>query len=183
MNPTLLGKCSCCVLLGGSLFAFLSGCKVQKTGEGENKKVDIETPMGSLHVNTQVDPKDTGMEVYPGATPAEDGDSKHGGNVNIDSSLFGARVVTVKYRSSDPPEKLLEFYRKQLKSFGEVTECRGKVTFVNGRMLCRTWGSGDETNLVTGDEDRRHVVSVKPDGSGSRFVLLYQQVRREKETQ
>ena len=47
--------------------ALLCGCKVQKQGEGANKKVDIETPVGSLHVNTDVDPRDTGLAVYPGA--------------------------------------------------------------------------------------------------------------------
>jgi len=164
------------------LLAGLSGCKVQKQGEGANKKVDIETPVGSLHVNTQVDPKDTGLDVYPGATPAGDEEKKHAATVAIDSSLFGAKVVAIKYHSDDPPDKLLDFYRKQLKAYGDVTECHGSVSFVHGRMICKD-GSRDETNLVSGTEDHHRVVSVKRDGSGSRFALVYVQTRGEKETQ
>lgn len=162
--------------------ALLCGCKVQKTGEGPNKKVDIETPVGSLHVNTQVDPKDTGLAVYPGATRAEDEEQKHAANLSIDSSLFGLKVVAIKYRSDDPPDKLLDFYRKQLKVYGEITECHGSVTLVHGNMLCEGKGSSEETNLVTGTEERRHIVSVKPEGKGSRFALVYLQTRGEKGT-
>jgi len=167
------------IALAGTLFC---GCKVQKQGEGANKKVDIETPVGSLHVNTQVDPKDTGLAVYPGATRAADEEQKHAANLSIDSSLFGVKVVAIKYHSDDPPDKLLDFYRKQLKAYGEVTECHGSVTFVRGNMTCQNTGTHDETNLVTGAEDRHHVVSVEPEGSGSKFALVYVQARGEKET-
>jgi hypothetical protein len=170
------------MVLAGALLAALAGCTIQKKGEGADKKVDIETPIGSLHVNTQVDPKDTGLAVYPGATRAEEDGSKHAANLSIDSSLFGAKVVAIKYHSDDPPDKLLDFYRKQLKAYGEVTECHGSVTFVHGRMLCENKGLREETNLVTGTEERRHIVSVKPEGKGSRFALVYVQTRGEKGT-
>jgi hypothetical protein len=170
------------VVLAGMLLAGLSGCKVQKKGEGANKKVDIETPVGSLHVNTEVDPKDTGLAVYPGSTRAEDEEKKHAANLSIDSSLFGAKVVAIKYRSGDPPDKLLDFYRKQLKAYGEVAECRGSVSFERGNMRCHETGLREETNLVTGTEERHHIVSVKPEGKGSNFALVYVQTRGEKGT-
>jgi hypothetical protein len=183
MKPSLSQHSLSSVVLLAVLLAALCGCNIQKKNEaGGNKKVDIETPIGSLHVNTQVDPKDTGLAVYPGATRAEEDDSKHAANLSIDSSLFGAKVVAIKYRSDDPPEKLLDFYRKQLKVYGEVTECHGSVTFVHGNMLCENKGARDETNLVTGTEERRHIVSVKPEGGGSRFALVYVQTRGEKGT-
>jgi hypothetical protein len=170
------------VVLAAALLAGLGGCTIQKKGEGGNKKVDIETPIGSLHVNTQVDPKDTGMAVYPGATRAEEADSTHAANLSIDSSLFGAKVVAIKYRSDDPPDKLLDFYRKQLKAYGEVTECHGSISFERGNMRCHETGSRNETNLVTGTEERHHVVSVKPEGKGSKFALVYIQTRGERGT-
>jgi len=171
------------VVLAAVLLAGLCGCKVHKQGEGANKKVDIETPVGSLHVNTQVDPKDTGLEVYPGATRAEDGeDRKHAANLSIDSSVFGAKVVVIKYHSDDPPDKLLDFYRKQLKPYGEVSECHGSVSFDRGNMRCHETGLRGETNLVAGVEERHHIVSVKPDGKGSNFALVYVQTRGEKGT-
>jgi hypothetical protein len=170
------------VALAGALLAGLSGCTIQKKGEGANKKVDIDTPVGSLHVNTQVDPKDTGLAVYPGATRAEDEDRKHAANLSIDSSVFGAKVVAIKYRSDDPPDKLLDFYRKQLKSYGDVSECHGSVSFDRGNMRCHETGSRGETNLVAGVEERHHIVSVKPEGKGSNFALVYVQTRGEKGT-
>ena len=164
------------------MLGVLSGCTVQKKGEGASKKVDIETPLGSLHVNTQVDAKDTGMAVYPGATRAEDDEGKHAANLSIDSSLFGAKVVAIKYRSDDPPDKLLDFYRKQLKIYGEVSECHGNIDLEHGNVRCRPAGPRAETNLVTGTEERQHIVSVKPDGKGSQFALVYVQTRGEKGT-
>ena len=191
MKPFLSRYAFVAAVLAGALLVGLSGCKIQKQGEGANKKVDIETPVGSLHVNTQADPKDTGMAVYPGATPAADEEGKHGANVGIDSSLFGVKIVAVKYHSDDPPEKLLDFYRKQLKSYGDVSECHGSVSFSGGHVVCHQTGSRNETNLVTGanetslvtgTEERHHVVSVKPEGGGSKFALVYIQTRGEKGT-
>jgi hypothetical protein len=164
------------------MLVLLSGCRVQRKGEGANKKVDIETPLGSLHVNTKVDPQDTGMAVYPGATRAEDEEGKHAANLSIDSSLFGAKVVAIKYRSDDPPDKLLDFYRKQLKIYGDVSECRGNIDLEHGTVRCRPGGLRQETNLVTGTEERQHIVSVKPEGKGSQFALVYVQTRGEKGT-
>ena len=169
------------MVLAGTLLAVLCGCTVRKKGEGANKKVDIETPVGNIHVNTQVDPKDTGLAVYPGATRAEEDDSKHAANVSIGSSLFGVKVVAIKYRSDDPPDKLLDFYRKQLKAYGDVSECRGSVSFERGNMRCRG-GPRDETNLVAGVEERHRIVSVKPHGGGSTFALVYVQTRGEEGT-
>lgn len=167
------------MMLVGVLLSGLCSCKVQKKGEGANKKVDIETPLGSLHVNTQVDPQDTGLAVYPGATRAEDDEGKHAAHLSIDSSLFGAKVVAIKYRSNDSPEKLLEFYRKQLRAYGDVSECHGSVSFNHGNMRCHENRLREETSLVSGTEERHHVVSVKPDGSGSKFALVYIQTRGE----
>jgi hypothetical protein len=170
------------VVLAVALLAALCGCTVQKKGEGADKKVDIETPVGSLHVNTQVDPKDTGLAVYPGATRAEDEEKKHAANLSIDSSLFGAKVVAIKYRSDDPPDKLLDFYRKQLKSYGDVSECHGSVSFEKGNMRCHETGLREETNLVAGTEERHHIVSVRSAGDGSKFALVYVETRGERGT-
>jgi len=165
------------------LLAGLSGCKIQKHGEGANKKVDIETPVGSLHVNTQVDPKETGLEVYPGATRTEDEEKKHAANVSLDLAVAGFKMVALKYRSDDPPDKLLDFYRKQLKAYGDVSECHGSITFSGLKMRCDETGLRNETSLAAGTEDRHRIVSVKPEGKGSTFALVYVQTRGERGTQ
>lgn len=178
----LLGVAVAVIMLLG-----LTACSVTKSGEGENKKVNIETPMGSLKVNTQVDPKDTGLEVYPGARRAPDEAHDHSGaNVNIDSSLFGVKVVALKYESDDPPEKLLDFYRKQLKPFGQITECHGNIDFRaphgEQQVHCNESGDRKQVQLAVGNENRHRLVSVKPRDKGSEFALVHVQTRGEKGT-
>jgi len=164
-----------CVVLLLATAALLLGCRIEKTGEGATKKVDIETPLGSVHVNPSVNPKDLGVSVYPGATQAgEDG----GKNVTV-NGFGGAKVQVFRYHSDDGPAKLLDFYRKELAKFGDVTECHGSVSFVAGHMLCSD--SGSQTNLVTGVGQNRHIVSVKSEGGGSSFKLLVLQGRGDKE--
>ena len=181
MKPFLFRHPFVAAGLVGALLAGLSGCKIQKQGEGANKNVDIETPVGSIHVNTQVDPKDTGLAVYPGATRAEDEEHKHAANLTMDSSLFGMKVVAIKFHSDDPPDKLIDFYRNQLKAYGDVTECHGNAVIKRGGVSC-LHAPRDQTDLVAGTEERHHAVSVKPDGKGSTFELVYIQTRGEKET-
>jgi hypothetical protein len=165
--------------------ALLTGCSVHegRTASGE-KKVDIQTPFASLKVNTDVDPKDTGLPVYPGArrTPGSDSD-KHAANVNISSSEFGLKVVAIKFQSDDPPQKVVDFYRDKMKAFGgKFLECEKQKGFVtySGRdddhdLSCSKSGSGDSVELKAGTPERQHIVAVKPNGSGSEFALVYVQ--------
>ena len=97
----------------------LPGCSVnvKKDSEGKEKNVDIETPVGGLHVTKDADVRDTGLSVYPGARRKEQSNdgSETGAHVNISTSLFGIKVVAIEYLSDDPPEKLVAFYKDQLK--------------------------------------------------------------------
>ena len=70
---------------------------VKKDKAGEDKKVDIETPLGGIHVSKNADVRDTGLPVYPGARVKEkeaSGEEKSA-NVNISSGLFGLKVVAI----------------------------------------------------------------------------------------
>jgi hypothetical protein len=81
-------------------------------------------------------------------------------------------VNAAEYESSDSPERILNFYREEMKSFGAVTECRGDVNFRNGRPECRSGRSSNDIQLLVGTEDRHRIVSIKPRGEGSEFVLV-----------
>ena len=72
------------------------------------------------------DVRDIGLSVYPGARRKEqsdDNDHDNNAHVNISSSLFGIKVVAIEYLSDDPPEKLVAYYKDQLKKYGNVLEC------------------------------------------------------------
>jgi hypothetical protein len=165
------------------LLLTIAGCNVHKQGEGKNEKVDINTPVGSFHVSKRPDPKDVGVPIYPGAqqiTTSNDGSA----SVNLDSSMFGLHVVALKYKTKDGPTKVLEFYRKELKGFGDVSECNGDFAVTaskSGAQSSRCVPKGDKTELQAGTSERRHFVSVKATETGCEFELVYIQTRGERE--
>lgn len=160
-----------------------------KDHDGNNGKVDIQTPVGGIHVNEEANVKDTGLAVYPGARKKvkTDSDSKSA-NVNISSSFFGVKVVALEYESDDPPSKVQAFYQDQLKKFGQVIQCRtskhgGDLKVEAGQgsskreVRCEGDNSGNVVELKVGTEDNQHLVSVEPEGNGTDFALVYIQTR------
>lgn len=184
-RPYLLHKTFLAAALAAIALALLAGCSIKEgRSESGEKKVDIQTPFASLKVNTEVDPKDTGLPVYPGAqrVPGTDGD-KHSANVNISGGEFGLKVVAIKFQTGDPPQKVVDFYRDKMKAFGgKFLECRQQEGFVNyshggdrHELSCGSAGHGDSVELKAGTPERQHIVAVKPNGSGSEFALVYVQ--------
>jgi len=60
---------SLCLVLASACLLILPGCNVheEKSANGDDKNVSIETPVGDLHVGNDVDVRDAGLSVYPGA--------------------------------------------------------------------------------------------------------------------
>lgn len=181
-------------LLLASLF-LLAGCKVSTHEEKgkQGKDVDIRTPLGSLSVHSGPgDPKETGLALYPGAqvrTSGDDDDS--GANVNISSSLFGMKLAVLKYQTADPPEKVLDFYRKEMSRYGKVIDCTGGfgMTFhhhdKDAEVTCGDHEGRDhdyKQELKVGTENNQRIVAVKPSGNGTDFVMLYVRAQDEKDT-
>jgi hypothetical protein len=188
-------------------FALLAGCSVHE-GKDENasggKNASVNTPFGSLKVETNnVSPKDAGLQAYPGARLVPK-DEKHDNdaNVNIDTPWFGLRVVALKYESSDPPEKIWDFYKKDMAQYGRVLECKPGSPDMNiagndkDDLSCKRGGHvhtktrnanvdlGDsyDMQLKAGTPQRLHVVGIKPSGSGTQFSLVYVVTRGERES-
>ena len=118
-----------CLVLSLTTTLALAGCSVhtQKSTDGSdnNKNVDIETPVGNLHVGKDVDVRDAGLAIYPGARlkdKKDDGDDQSA-NLSIMTSAFGMKVVAADYVSDDASDKIAAYYKGQLKKFGTVLEC------------------------------------------------------------
>jgi hypothetical protein len=187
------------ILAFGAVLA-LPGCSVnvKKDSEGKDKNVDIETPVGGLHVTEGADVRDIGLPVYPNARRKEhsDDNNPNSAHVNISTSLFGIKVVAIEYLSDDPPEKLVAYYKDQLKKYGNVLEChtneRHPGTNMNGvdtsgdsrKLKCEEDQNGKTVELKVGTEQNQHIVSIKPadGGKGSDFGLVYIQMRGGKDT-
>lgn len=173
---------------GLAAFLLLPACSVnvQKEGNGQDKQVDIRTPVGGVHVSKQADVSEIGLAVYPGARLKEkdsDGDDKSA-NVNISGFGYGIKVVALEYESDDVPAKVLAFYRNQLKEYGNVLECQTTGLQLDMKMgshgskndsneLTCAGNTGSSTELKVGKKDDQHIVAVEPEGKGSSFSLVY----------
>jgi hypothetical protein len=164
----------------------LAGCSVnvKKKENGEDKQVDITTPVGGIHVSKGANVADVGLAVYPGARLKQkesDGEDKSA-NVNISGFGFGIKVVALEYQSDESPSKLVDFYKDQLKKYGKVLECHTSGFDMNTDMkgsdhrsheLTCEGKSGNNVELKVGTKENQHIVAVKPDGGGSSFSLVY----------
>ena len=168
----------------------ISGCSinVKKNGDGEDKNVDIKTPLGEIHVDKHADARDTGLPVYPGARQSQEADDHDDKNANVNLSAFGygLRVSAVEYESDDAPPKLIAYYRDQLKKYGNVLECHTSghpnVSYSHhdsskSKELTCEQDSGDNIELKVGDQENQHIVSIEPRGKGSKFALVHVLVR------
>jgi hypothetical protein len=188
-----------------SFLTIASGCVVKETSRNRDdngdkatssKGAEITTPFGTLKARNEDDGKATGLAIYPGARVLKEKEDDHGGNVVIDTPVFGLKVVAVKYETDDPPEKVLNFYRNELKQFGhKVLECRPnhepddvvvgdvhKKTSDN-ELTCDKDDkqSGAVTELKVGTEDNQHVVGIEQKGKSTHFALVYVRVHGDRD--
>jgi hypothetical protein len=167
-----------------TLAALLPACSinVKKDANGQDKQVDIKTLLGGVHVSGQADVADIGLPVYPGARPKEkdsEGSDKSA-NINISGFGYGMKVVALEYESDDAPDKVLAFYRSQLKKYGDVLECHTSKgswnvnTGKNGSNQLTCEGSGgNDIELKVGKKDDQHIVAVHNEGKSASFTLVY----------
>lgn len=174
------------LLASAAAFLLVPGCtvNVQKQPNGQDKQVDINTLVGGIHVSKDADVADIGLDVYPGARLKEkDKDTDSGdksANVRISGFGYGLKVVALEYESDDDPAKILAFYKDRLKKYGNVLQCHTSKGHWNvntqrhgsNELTCEDSG-GTDIELKVGKQDDQHIVSVKPEGKGSTFSLVY----------
>jgi hypothetical protein len=174
--------------LAGAAVLSLAACSinVQKEANGKDQQVDIKSLVGGIHVSQQADAADLGLPLYPGARlkqKGSDGDDKSA-NVNISGFGYGIKVVALEYESDDAPDKILHFYRDQLKKYGNILECRTSNLHMNMKFdtdnskshsheLTCEGADGKDVELKAGRNDDQHIVAVEPEGKGSSFSLVY----------
>jgi hypothetical protein len=128
--------------------------------------------------------KEIGLPLYPGSR-------KHQDNSDDSTSLqlgawggsSGFKLVVLKMDSDDAPARVAAFYRKALSKYGKVLNCSdsaamaGKEKSLNGLDCEDDHADKDETVLKAGTKEAKHIVSVKPNGSGSIYDLVYIEAR------
>ena len=176
------------VILLAIAAVLLPACSVSvKKGEnGEDKKVDIRTPVGNINVDNDADVRDTGLPLYPKARPKpkdDDNNSKRA-NVNLSFGDYGLKVVALEYESDDSQDKLVSFYRDQLRKYGSVLECHVHGHGANAdanfdhdsdskseALTCEDTG-GSTIELKAGTKQNQRIVAVQPQDKGCDFALV-----------
>ncbi len=166
----------------------LAACSVNVKDKNKDgsARVDIQSPIGDLHVDEQPDLQGAGLTMYPGAKPAPTkGEDKKNANVNISVPGFGLKVVAGEFISDDSPDKVIAFYSKDLQRFGKPVQCQGrwnggdvgvnadKHEGLSKPVSCRSEGGGESVEIKVGTEGNQHIAAVKPEGKGSRIALVY----------
>lgn len=184
MRRNNIGKSGLVFAMAVALLLPACSVNVKKEQNGEDKQVDINTPMGGIHVSKGADPQDVGIAVYPGSKLKQkdsDGSDKSA-NVNISGFGYGLKVVALEYESGDAPSKVVDYYKDQLKKYGNVLVCHttdldfnadGRDKGSNSDELRCEGKMGVNIELKVGTRENQHIVAVKPEGSGSNISLVY----------
>jgi hypothetical protein len=118
------------LLAGLAVLAVITGCRVHvdKGNNGEDKNVQVDTPFGGVHVNTnQTTAADLGLPVYPGAAAVSDDDKHKSADVHLGFGEWELRVRAVSYGTPDKQDQVLAFYKKALGRYGDVITCQGNA--------------------------------------------------------
>jgi hypothetical protein len=154
------------LLAGMALLGMIAGCRVHvdKSADGEDKNVQVDTPFGGVHVNTnQTTAADLGLPLYPGAQAVSGDDDKHkSADVHLGFGEWELRVQAVSYATPDSKDKVLAFYKKALGRYGDVITCQGNTPV--GTPAATSEGltcADDKSNTTTVQIDRSDYGSSK----------------------
>jgi hypothetical protein len=109
-----------------ALAAGMTGCRVHvdKDANGQDKKVEVDTPFGGVHVNTdQLSAADLGFPAYPGAVAVKSDEHKSA-DVHLGFGGWELRVRVASYQTPDSKDKVTAFYKKALSRYGDVITCK-----------------------------------------------------------
>ena len=107
--------------------AGIAGCRihVDKGSNGEDKTVQVDTPFGGVHINTdQTTAADLGLPVYPGAQIAQDKENDKSADIHMGFGEWELRVRVVNYSTTDSQDKVVAFYKNALTRYGNVISCQ-----------------------------------------------------------
>ena len=180
-----------------AMAAGVAGCKihVDKAANGEDKNVQVDTPFGGIHVNTdQTTAADLGLPAYPGAEIVKDKENDKSADINMGFGEWQLRVKVVNYSAPDSQDKVVAFYKKALGRYGDVISCQdnapvGTPTQTSEGLTCADssgthiqvsdkgangYHSGlNGFELKAGSKHRQHIVGFESSAPGqTRFALV-----------
>ena len=180
-----------------ALAAGMVGCRIhtEKDASGKDKKVQIDTPFGGVHVNTdQTTAADLGLPVYPGASSVKGDDIHKSADVRMGFGEWQLKVKAFSYQTPDSEEKVTAFYKKALGRYGNVITCQGNSpvgtpAITTEGLSCADEGKNATSNvhidqgdyhfgkgnleLKAGSKRHQHILGFEsPKDNQTRFALV-----------
>jgi hypothetical protein len=178
------------LIIALALFCALTSSAFSQSDD-KDKRLDVRSSAGDLHVGGDADLRAIGLPPYPGARVRKDEDHSNA-NLALFTSAFGVKLLVMHFDSDDTPTKVAAFYRDKLKRYGKVLECHTShgdhVQVHDGGdgdshhskdLSCDGDNTGPVLELKSGTEDDQHAVAVEPaeKGNGATFAVLYVHAR------
>ncbi len=138
-----------------------------------------------IHVADEISASETGLAAYPGATPVEsrNGESESA-KVQMGFGEYGLKVVVAKLRTSDAPDKVADFYRKDLARYGAVLDCSNAPPTEKRRdrkskaLTCDDVHiKGKDFSFKSGVKDDQYLVEIKRKGDFTEFALVHLRIK------
>jgi hypothetical protein len=191
LNPTNPMNALRLSLLAVSACLLLAGCSVSSHKHGNGDNVQMSTPFGSMHIKTDKDANiaGIGLTTYPGAVPVKDDDGKKNdaADINLNFGDFHLGVKAATFQTSDSPDKVEAFYRKDMAHYGDVIKCRDKRTVGQPArtaegLTCNDDDHGgheihvsddhNEIELRAGSPGHMHIAGIQPKDGGTKIGLV-----------
>lgn len=135
--------------------------------------LELSTSKGDDRAANAASLKEIGLPAYPGARVRKDAGDDPQATIGFMLGGKGIRVVALKLETPDPPAKVLAYYRRAIRRFGDPLTCPGGGTTASG-LSCRDHAvSAGSTDLMAGTKEERRIVGVAgAPGGGTRFELV-----------
>lgn len=187
LNPTNPLRWS---LLAAAACVLLAGCDISHNKNGHGDNVRMSTPFGSMHIKTDKDANiaGIGLTTYPGAVPVkEDNGSKNdAADINLNFGDFHLGVKAATFQTSDSPDKVEAFYRRDMAHYGDVLECRGDKTVGqpartaegltcsddHGRHEIHVNADRNDLELRAGSPEHIHIAGIQAKDGGTKIGLV-----------
>ena len=197
------------LVLSALLFVF-SGCSVQEHKNGKAENVRVHTPIGGLDVRTNdVHSADLGLPIYPGAVETgQHGDDSGSADIHMSFGEWSLHIKAIGYRSDDPEDKLVAFYKNAMARYGDVLTCKDKTALGQPTKTSQglTCANGHEYNvdvdldaakkrsnlsatqisgaikLLAGSPENQHIVEFSPTSHGTKFSMVMVQLPHKNQT-
>ena len=176
-------------LLAATACTLLAGCDISHNRNGHGDNVRMSTPFGSMHIKTDNDANiaGIGLTTYPGAVPVKEHDGEKNGaaDINLNFGDFHLGVKAASFQTSDSPDKVEAFYRKDMAHYGDVIKCRGheavgQPTRTSEGLTCNdehgheihVSANRGDIELRAGSPGHLHIAGIQPKDGGTKIGLV-----------